>query len=139
MTDRPSLLSAREIVSRLLPQPETAEHASGEILNQAWRDELTAKIANAIDATVTLATVGELPSAYAIGPCADCRFWESPQGATAKDLQNPTWGDCAKAREPDARMIFDPQGWHSDGGAVMTAPDFGCVQFERKESDGDRQ
>jgi hypothetical protein len=69
---------------------------------------------------------------HIIGSCAACRFWTAPQGVLEPATLRPGWQDCGKAREPDAKMAFNTQGWDSDGGAVMTAPDFGCVQFEQK-------
>jgi hypothetical protein len=71
-----------------------------------------------------------LVSGIIIGPCLECRWWVEPQAVHEPEKLQPGWRDCGKARESDAKM--DTQGWDCDGGAVMTAPYFGCVQWERK-------
>jgi hypothetical protein len=66
-----------------------------------------------------------------IGRCRDCKWWGSERRSD--------WGQCSAAamdggkpaHHPETRMLaqdaYDYEAW------LVTAPDFGCVQFEAKE------
>jgi hypothetical protein len=65
--------------------------------------------------------------------CDGCRWWAPPG-----DPQH--WGTCgliasthgAAPVHPEARAIPYPDGWSGEPAILVTAADFGCVQFEPK-------
>ncbi len=67
------------------------------------------------------------------GRCATCRHWIAPA-----DGEGP-WGGCAMVRvhntipeRPDS-LALAWGGDSTDEAGLETAPDFGCVQYERRE------
>lgn len=63
--------------------------------------------------------------------CRDCRWWVD-EGMPIDGEDQPTWGVC---------KLFEHCGTNPQHGAravsyedFITAPDFGCVQFEAKDS-----
>jgi hypothetical protein len=68
------------------------------------------------------------------GTCKDCRHWRDPQ---ERGELGEVWGFCGKADSKDARPVdASTRAYALDGEAydarLVTAPDFGCSQFEIK-------
>lgn len=75
-----------------------------------------------------------------MGNCKDCKWW-SGRGSESRALIDDLWGRCelvdlvqGKPRHPHAKayaVALTVNGYGlEDRGALETAPDFGCVQFE---------
>jgi hypothetical protein len=69
-----------------------------------------------------------------MGQCRDCRWWE-----VSAQEQDSGKRFCGLATSDDGVALHtETPFWAvaTDGGeaVVFTSPDFGCVQFERKES-----
>lgn len=68
-----------------------------------------------------------------MGNCRDCRFWKP------YDPSAPTEGDCRKIvlsdqAEGDALAVMDVKSFEDIYGDFRTRSNFGCVQFQPKES-----
>ena len=67
--------------------------------------------------------------------CRDCRHWDRTY--KAESPEHSEWGDCLLARE-DAGESAVPEtlavAWDAERNhaGLLTAPTFGCVQFEPK-------
>lgn len=89
------------------------------------------------------------------GHCRECRWWQSKLSIDSLDgpRDEGAWGVCAMTRTPYRAFSYqNGVGWgwaHPDTKAIAsgeddsyhrlwTAPDFGCVQFERKPEEGPR-
>lgn len=59
----------------------------------------------------------------AVPACANCRYWTAP-GCEGCSEDYYGWGECMKADGEKAACTHD--------GYFLTAPDFGCVQWEAK-------
>ena len=75
-----------------------------------------------------------------VGHCKDCKWWNDTNSLTAAfkkkgiipqsvDEHSHEWGDCYRVRE-DGALIAD-----DEYGSVTTHADFGCIQFEKKETE----
>lgn len=68
--------------------------------------------------------------------CRDCKWWEATDDLPLALDSRTAYGSCAKARTRgnvalDARAFaFESNYWSAD---LITAADFGCVQFEPRE------
>lgn len=81
-----------------------------------------------------------------MGCCKDCKWWDTESdehislatGLTLDAVDIDGWGICQLTRtslgaleHPQTHAAgVDGEGWRV---ALVTLPDFGCVQFERKE------
>ena len=68
--------------------------------------------------------------------CRDCRWWEQAIYLPPSIDPRLGYGECAKARargdiqEGTLAFAFESNFWSAD---LITAADFGCVQFEVRE------
>ena len=63
------------------------------------------------------------------GRCKDCRWWEGHESADKRG-----WASCGHSvsfKEVVADKIFE-----DEYSSIMTGPEFGCVHFEGRGSDG---
>lgn len=75
------------------------------------------------------------------GRCKTCRWWQSPDDSGKREAtflyltstDNPDMGLCIREREPGARMYLYAEACHGETG-LLTAPSFGCVEWEARES-----
>ncbi len=82
-----------------------------------------------------MATMPEiLVEVRAIGHCKDCRWWELPEGYAPDD---GAWGTCIRAgtidgSPKDRNTLAEAHDGEQYVGYLLTAPAFGCVQWESK-------
>jgi hypothetical protein len=57
------------------------------------------------------------------GKCKDCRYWESDE---------PDRGSCQKVLIPGS-LAWVFTDYEPAVGELITSPEFGCVEFERKD------
>lgn len=72
------------------------------------------------------------------GLCQDCKHWEN-----ASEFPENGWGFCDMTHTKGQIEDADHAPWHPEtkakateeycSGCLQTQPDFGCVQFERKQ------
>lgn len=70
------------------------------------------------------------------GTCKDCRFWDNSRYDWA-DTGKSGWGYCELVSSPWEGVVYESNAGILDGTSdslLVTAPDFGCNQFEAKES-----
>lgn len=67
--------------------------------------------------------------ARVVGLCRDCKHWLDADDA--KRLGAKDWRICDRAEEPGKAKLV---GYGNQQSWLATAPDFGCVQFEGRES-----
>ena len=69
-----------------------------------------------------------------IGHCQDCQWWHHNAGGWSHHKE---WGTCLKAETDDGKTAENTLAEAQDVGSyhaqLCTAPDFGCVLWERKE------
>lgn len=72
----------------------------------------------------------------ASGLCKDCEHWQPlnpEEESTERRDFGESWGRCKLTGRYDYRP-GDTLALSSDYGTLVTAPDFGCVQFEAKDA-----
>lgn len=65
-----------------------------------------------------------------IGPCSECKHWTAAEWSFRESSGSDLFRVCARAAVEGAPMFVDAD---EPRPPLITAADFGCVQWERKD------